>query len=79
MDIVLSLHCILPLILLFYWGVDLVITRGHIRKHCTIPLVGSPSAILPRVILNLIFAGQAASIVEKGYREVSAESRLSIH
>lgn len=75
MDFILSLHWVFPLIILLFWGIDLRITKSHLRKHCTIPLVGSSSVLLPRVILNLIFAGRAAHIIEKGYSEVSAELR----
>ena len=51
----------------------MIITKRLIRKHYAHPLVGSPSAITPRVILNLIFAGKAAQVLENGYRKVNAE------
>ena len=73
MDSVLSLYWVLPLIIFSYFGVDLILTKSLIRRHCAYPLVGSPSAITPRVILNLIFAGKAAQVLENGYRKVIAK------
>lgn len=74
MDSLLSLYWVLPLILCFYYGIDLLITRNLVRNHCAYPLVGSPSGIVPRVILNLIFAGKAAQVLEEGYTKVNCEN-----
>ncbi|MCJ1357217.1 MAG: hypothetical protein MMC33_007213 [Icmadophila ericetorum] len=71
MDSLLSLYWVLPLIFFSYCGLDLLIARSLVRKYCTYPLVSSPSAIAPRFILNLIFAGKAAQVLEEGYRKVT--------
>ena len=42
------------------------------------PLVDSHSATTPRVILNLIFAGKAAQVLEHGYRKINAKPLLNI-
>lgn len=73
-----SLYWGLPIILFSFFALDLIITKILIRKHYEHPLVGSPSALTPRVVLNLIFAGKAADILENGYRKVTAELQLDI-
>lgn len=78
MDLDVSIYWVLPLILFFYCGVDLITTKSLVRKHSAHPLVGSPSPLLPSVILNLIFAGKAAQVVEKGYRKVIVEPLLDL-
>ena len=78
MPFVLSLYWILPITLLSYFAVDLIITKSLIRKYHVHPLVGSPSTLTPRAILNLIFARKAAHVLENGYRKVIAELQLDI-
>lgn len=73
MDFSASAYWILPLILLFYYGVDLLITRALIRKHSVHPLVGRSSVVIPRVILNFLFAGKASQLLEQGYTKVISE------
>ena len=72
------LYWVLPLVFFSYFAVDLVVTKSQIRKYYAYPLVGSPSALTPRVVDNLIFAGKAAHILENGYRKVIAELQLDI-
>ena len=78
MQFVLSFYWLVPIILLSYFSVDLIITKSLIRKHCAHSLVGSPSPLTPRVVLNLLFAGKAAHILSDGYRKVIAELQLDV-
>lgn len=45
--------------------------RKSIRKNPDIPFIGSPFTVIPRFLLNLLFAAKAADIVEWGYQKVS--------
>ncbi|KAL9036240.1 MAG: hypothetical protein Q9180_004413, partial [Flavoplaca navasiana] len=55
--------------LLSYLVVELVITRQLIRKQADYPIVGRHSHLIPRIILNLYFAGSAVKILDLGYRK----------
>jgi hypothetical protein len=60
-----SLACVLA-----YFLLDALLTRSLIRKQRAIPLVGSPSAFVPRFVPNLLFAWKAANILAGGYCKV---------
>lgn len=65
----LSSYWVYPLILLAYYWLELIETRKAARKHTEYPLAGTWSSLTPRVVLNLIFAGNAARVLEEGYRK----------
>ncbi len=67
---VLSLYWLYPLIFLSYYVVDLAATRKLVSKNKALPLVGCPSSLTPRVVLNLVFARNAAQIFNEGYTKV---------
>ncbi|MCJ1351569.1 MAG: hypothetical protein MMC33_001553 [Icmadophila ericetorum] len=69
LDLLQILYWTYPFVLLCYYASDLLITKKLIQKLHEHPLVGSPSALVPRVILNLIFAGSAVKVIEQGYRK----------
>lgn len=57
-----------PVILLCYYGYELVITRKLAQKPY--PLVGRGSVLIPQFVLNLIFAWRGGVIVGQGYEKV---------
>ncbi|KAI1465431.1 putative cytochrome P450 [Daldinia caldariorum] len=60
----------LPFIALFLYGIyDGWMTRKTIKKNRDIPFIGSSSTLIPRFILNLLFAAKGADIIERGYRK----------
>ncbi|KAF2478184.1 putative cytochrome P450 [Lindgomyces ingoldianus] len=63
------LYWIYPTILFLYYAYDLFLTKRIARKHSAHPLVGSPSSLAPRFLLNLIFASGAVRVIESGYRK----------
>lgn len=67
---------LLPGIFYFLW--ESAISLKISQKHHGIPVVewGSWTLLAPRVMMNLLFAGRAASMLERGYRRVSHEKCL---
>lgn len=41
-----------------------------VRKQSQYPLVGSPVAIIPKFVLNLLYAGKATALAQQGYEKV---------
>jgi len=70
----LSSYWVYPLILFAYYWLELIETRKAARKHTEYPLAGTWSSLTPRVVLNLIFAANAARVLEEGYRKVTRAS-----
>lgn len=70
MDVVTYVQCFLSLSLC-YCLVDLLAAKAQIRKRLELPVVGSPSTLVPWSILNIKFATNAAQLLEKGYAKVS--------
>lgn len=66
-----SLYRELPIIFLIYCTIDVYFTKRLVREQIKLPFVGSPVA-LPRFILNLLFAGRAVELLQKGYNKVGA-------
>jgi hypothetical protein len=72
-----SLSWIFPLVLIFgFYIYDLVARKRSTQKLREYPIVGSPSCLASRSLLNLIFAGNAARLVESGYYKVLLGIRL---
>lgn len=57
-----------PIILLCYYGYELAITTKLARKPY--PLVGRSTVLVPRFVLNLIFACKGTKVLDWGYRMV---------
>ncbi|ORY11853.1 cytochrome P450 [Clohesyomyces aquaticus] len=62
-------YWIYPTILVLYYTYDLFLTKIITHKHANHPLVGSPSILAPRFVLNLIFASRAVKVLETGYQK----------
>ncbi|KAF2187594.1 putative cytochrome P450 [Zopfia rhizophila CBS 207.26] len=68
----LTLAC--SILLLAVYGFELITTRKAERKHAEYPLAIGWSSLTPRVILNFIFAANAANVIEDGYKKFKNEA-----
>lgn len=68
-----SAYWVLPLLFLTYYATNTVFAK---RKQIDHFPVGTPLAIAPKFILNLIFAGWAVDILQKGYKKVRYDLEL---
>lgn len=57
--------------LLVYFVVDSVLARRDIARLPGLPPVGTPWRFTPRIVSNSLFAWDAASLLQRGYRRVS--------
>lgn len=58
-----------------YCLLDGIASWRIVRKQSQYPLVGSPVAIIPKFVLNLLYAGKATALAQQGYEKV----RSSLH
>ena len=69
MDVVTFVQCFLSFSFC-YCVIDLLAAKRQIRKRPELPVIGSPSTLVPWTILNFNFATNAAQLVENGYTKV---------
>src|SRR5690349_11181086 len=57
----------LGFVVVAYCILDAINTRHALRKHPSHPLVGSPSTLVPKFLLNLVYAWKSTDLAKEGY------------
>lgn len=69
-----SLYWILAASLVCFWGLESVLTWRSVSSQKPHPLIGCRWPWKPRLILNWVFAKDAATLIEEGYQKVKDQS-----
>lgn len=57
-------------VFLAYFALNAISTWRIVRKQGEYPLIGSPISLVPKVVLNLLYAWKASDLAHQGYSQV---------